>query len=492
MNLKKISRPVLSKGSFRYKNAGLRPYQNEGIQKIFNSWRSGVRSVLFQMPTGTGKTVLFSEIVRRGYKADKKILIVVHRKELVDQITDKLRSVDVDLGEIIAGKNTDYSKIIQVASIQTLSRRQHPDANLIIIDECHHSKAETYKKLWEIYPQAKFLGVTATPIRLSGEGFDDLFDELIESPPVSFFIENKFLVPIKQLVCSHPNLADVKKRQGDYVTAQLSGIMLNAGLMSNLIESYINHARGKSTIVFAVDVEHSTSIAERYNEAGVKAAHIDASTTKAERDSILLQFKQKKIQVVSNVEIITEGFDFPECEAVQLARPTKSLALYLQMVGRIMRPAKGKDLGYVLDNAGLWLEHGLATIDRTWSLTGARKKTNTYSGEIAMDEDGVVREVNRYRPQEVEGLELIPVTVELERLLSFEYHLKEAKSHNYKMLYAYNKYQDILKSQNAQMSSFELDYIKKRFSKSKKDFPVDKHCNSGFWFHEEKRLGFRK
>jgi DNA repair protein RadD len=472
--------------------SGLRPYQNEGIQKIFNSWRSGVRSVLFQMPTGTGKTVLFSEIVRRGYKADKKILIVVHRKELVDQITDKLRSVDVDLGEIIAGKNADYSKIIQVASIQTLSRRQHPDANLIIIDECHHSKAETYKKLWEIYPQAKFLGVTATPTRLSGDGFNDLFDELIESPPVSFFIENKFLVPIKQLVCSHPNLADVKKRQGDYVPAQLSSIMLNAGLMSNLIESYINHARGKSTIVFAVDVEHSTSIAERYNEAGVKAAHIDASTTKTERDSILSQFKQKKIQVVSNVEIITEGFDFPECEAVQLARPTKSLALYLQMVGRVMRPAKGKEVGYVLDNAGLWLEHGLATIDRTWSLTSAKKKANTNSGEIAMDEDGAVREVNRYRPHEVEGLELIQLTVELERLLSFEHYLRDAKSNNYKMLYAYNKYLELLKLQKAQVSSYELDYIKKRFSKSKKDFTPDKHCNSGFWFHEEKRLGFRK
>ena len=157
-----------------------------------------------------------------------------------------------------------------------------------------------------------------------------------------------------------------------------------------------------------------------------------------------------------------------------------------------MRPAPGKTVGLVLDNAGLWLEHGLATIDRTWSLEDSKKrgyKAPSYS-EIAIDEDGAVREVNRIRPQEVEGLELISLTLELERLLSFEYFLKEAKDHNYKMLYAYNRYLEVLKVQKADITSFEFEYIKKRFSKATKDFSSDKHCNSGFWFHEAKRLGF--
>jgi superfamily II DNA or RNA helicase len=446
------------------------------------------------MPTGTGKTVLFSEIVSMGFRKKKKILIVVHRKELVDQITNKLNSLNIDLGLIIAGKKADYSKIIQVASIQTLSRRDHPEANLIIIDECHHSKADTYQKLWEIYPTAKFLGVTATPVRLSGDGFDDLFDELIESPPVSFFIQNKFLVPIKQLVGTHSDLSGVKKRQGDYVTSMLSNIMLDNGIMANLVESYQKHATGKSTIIFAVDIEHSKSVAKRFIEAGISAAHIDSQTPKDERASILDQFKSKKITVVSNVEIITEGFDFPECEAVQLARPTKSLALYLQMVGRVMRPANGKTEGIVLDNAGLWLEHGLATIDRSWSLAGYKKKTSAdnFHGEIAVDEEGVICEVNRFSPNEIEGLELIPLTEELDRLLRFETYLQVARSHNYKMLYAYHSYIEMLKSDNITLTKNEFDYIKKRLVKVRKDFSADKHFNSGFWYHEEKKYNFNR
>ena len=444
------------------------------------------------MPTGTGKTVLFSEIVSLGFNKGKKILIVVHRKELVDQITKKLESLEVQLGLIIAGKKADYSKIIQVASIQTLSRREHPEANLIIIDECHHSKAETYKKLWEIYPQAKFLGVTATPVRLSGEGFDELFDELIESPSVSYFIQHKFLVPLRQLVGAVPDLSGVKKRQGDYMTSMLSNVMLDADLMVNLVESYKKHALGKSTIVFAVDIEHSKSIVERFKEVDISAEHIDSNTPKELRASILEQFKAKKINVISNVEIITEGFDFPECEVVQLARPTKSLGLYLQMVGRVMRTAPGKSEGIVLDNAGLWLEHGLAIIDRSWSLKGSAKKKMSFGGrgEIGLDKDGALREVNRFRPNEVEGLELIPLTEELDRLLNFETFLQSARSHNYKMLFAYHRYIEMLAKNKTPLTKYEFEYIKKRLVKVKKDFSTDKHFSSGFWYHEEKKHAF--
>lgn len=467
----------------------LRPYQSEGIKKIFNSWRLGNRSVLFQMPTGTGKTVLFNEIVKLGFEKKRKILIVVHRIELVDQITAKLKSKGVEVGLIVAGKNSDYSRIVQVASIQTLSRREHPEANLIIIDECHHAKADTYKKLWDIYPEAKFLGVTATPIRLSGDGFDDLFDDLIVSMSIQSFIEQGYLVPIDHYVCTNPDLSGVKQRKGDYVTKMLSSVMMDNSVMSDLVESYKEKCDGKTAIIFAVDVDHSKGIVERYLNAGISAAHIDAKTPKVERQKILQEFKSGKIKVISNVEIITEGFDFPECEVVQLARPTKSLSLYLQMVGRVMRTAKNKTIGIVLDNAGLWLEHGLSVIDREWSLEGTKKKRkNTSSNEVAVDELGVIREVSRTRPMEVKGLKLIPLSFELKRLLNFESYLSRSRIKNHNLLSSYFSYLEMLEDTEGKLTKYEFEYIKKRLNYFNEKVEPERKFKAGFWFVQAKEL----
>lgn len=467
----------------------LRTYQQQGIEAIFAAWRKGIRSVLFQMPTGTGKTVLFSEIVKKGHDHERKILIVVHRKELIEQIVGKLHAKNVQTGIILAGAEADYSKIIQVASVQTLQRRQHPAANLIIIDECHHAKAESYKKLWEIYPDAKFLGVTATPIRLSGEGFDDLFDVLIPSLQIREFIQQGYLSPLKHFIGSTPDLKQVKKRQGDYVKEMLGRVMLDNSLMVNLVDSYQKHAPDKSTIVFAVNVEHSKGIAERYRQSGIPAAHIDGTTPNEERKQLLEQFKAKNIKVLSNVEIITEGFDFPECEAVQLARPTKSLALYLQMVGRVMRIAKGKEYGLVLDNAGLWLEHGLPAVDREWSLKGIEKKPQLYpSRMIGLTKAGELKEIIREIPPENEGLELIELTPELERLLVFETFLQQAKQRNQKLIAAFFTYRDHLQRSNIILTLQELEYMKNRLNKLNETAPEDKRFKPGFWYIIEKEL----
>lgn len=446
------------------------------------------------MPTGTGKTVLFSEIVKMGFEKDRKILLVVHRIELVDQITRHLESKGIQVGLIVAGKNSDYSLIIQVASIQTLSRREHPEANLVIIDECHHAKAETYKKLWEIYQDAKFLGVTATPVRLSGEGFEELFDELIVSMPIQNFINQGYLVPITHYVCSNPDLKGVKKRQGDYMTKMLSNVMMDNSIMSDLVEGYKEKCMNKSAIVFAVDVEHSKEIAIRYKSEGINAAHIDANTPKPEREKILSDFKNGIIKVVSNVEIITEGFDFPECEVIQLARPTKSLALYLQMVGRVMRPAKNKKEGIVLDNAGLWLEHGLSTLDREWSLYGLKekhKKQYFEVKEIALDEEGVLKEINHNRPAEIKGLKLVPLNFELKRLINFESYLANARAKNHNLLSAYFRYKDDALSSGKNISSIEFEYIKKRLNFFNEKAEPEKQFKPGYWYNQAKELGLK-
>ena len=191
-------------------NIQLRPYQIQGIRDIFDAWNPTTQNkmnVLFQMPTGTGKTTVFSEIVRRARIKDKKVLIVVHRKELVEQIVERLSLFEVSAGIISGDIPADRNKEVQVATIQTLSKREYPEADIIIIDECHHAKASTYKKLWDIYPQARFLGVTATPIRLNGEGFSDLFEILINCGQLSDFVKAGYLVPIRHFSGMVPDLS---------------------------------------------------------------------------------------------------------------------------------------------------------------------------------------------------------------------------------------------------------------------------------------------
>lgn len=463
----------------------LREYQTEGIKKIFEAWdpkRSNLKNVLFQMPTGTGKTTVFSEIVRKAHLKDKFVLIVVHRIELVEQIADRLQSFGVSVGIISAGNKAEPDKAVQVATIQTLSRRNYPPADIVIIDECHHSKADTYKKLWEIYPDARFLGVTATPVRINGEGFDDLFEILIPLGKLSYFINEGHLARMKHLVCGIPDVSKVKQRMRDYDLQMLKNVMLDNSIMANLVESYKKFANGKKTIVFAVDIEHSKSIVERYLEAGIPSAHIDATTPKNERKAILEQFKKGEVLVLSNVDIVSEGFDVPDCEAVQLARPTKSLVLYLQQVGRCMRPSGNKEFGLVLDNAGLWLEHGICYIDRDWSLEGINKSKRKISTEkqIGFDEEERIREINR--PTEAEGLELVEISEDLERLLIFESFIRFAKAQEHKLVSVVYKYSDYLLSQNANFTDFEIKYCHRRLNKEGCNYKI------GFWYHRKKEL----
>lgn len=457
----------------------LRPYQTQGIRDIFDAWNPATKdlmNVLFQMPTGTGKTTVFSEIVRRARLKNKTILIVVHRKELVEQIVDRLSNFEIEAGIISGQFKPDTKKKVQVATIQSLSNRQYPAADIVIIDECHHAKAATYKKLWEIYPEARFLGVTATPIRMSGEGFSDLFDILVNCGKLSEFVAQGYLAKVRHLVGMTPNLSSIRVKMNDYAQDELGELMQDTELMADLVESYHKKAEGKKTIVFAVNIEHSRQIVQRYRMEGIPADHIDANTPKKEREEILQRFRDGRIKVLSNVDIVSEGFDVPDCEVVQLARPTKSLALYLQQVGRCMRPAPGKTEGIVLDNAGLWLEHGFCQQDRLGTLKG-KKKRKRGSSEllIAMvDREGILKEV--HIPQEVEGMELIELTDEVKDLLHFENYLNVALEKEYKPLFSYYKFKKYLSEMGKKLNLIHLEYIQKRLS-NLPDPPKD-----GMWY----------
>lgn len=369
----------------------LRPYQKQKIQEIYEAWQNH-RSVMLQMPTGTGKTVLFNQIVKDELANNSKVLIIAHRKELIDQNVARLwNDFRIQAGTITANGQCDSSIPVQVAMIQTLSNRNKQEVldfnpSTVIVDEAHHVPAKSYRELWETYPDAKFLGVTATPIRLNGEGFKDLFDTLIVSKSIKEFIEDGYLAKVKYIgrppLLPKIDLSDIAIIGGDYDSDQLSEKMCEEAVMANLIKSYLDHAKGKKMIVFAVTTDHSKSIAERYQSAGFTATHIDSDTSQKERNEIINKFRSGEIRILSNVGIISEGFDVPDCEVVQLARPTKSLVMYLQQVGRCMRPSRSKPYSIVLDNVGLYDEFGSPKDHRDWSLEAiTRAKPDNIGGD---------------------------------------------------------------------------------------------------------------
>ncbi|MBD2189127.1 DEAD/DEAH box helicase [Pseudanabaena sp. FACHB-723] len=338
---------------------------------------------MFQMPTGTGKTVVFNQIVKQELEKNSTVLILAHRQELIEQNIYRLRvDFQIEAGMIMGDNPVNLNLPVQVASIQTLSKRDYPSLNpsLIIIDEAHHVVAASYVKLLSEYPDARILGVTASPIRLSGEGFTDSFDTLITSKSVAEFIQDGYLAPIRYLgkskTFSKVDLSGVSIVEGDYAPSQLSKEMRDDVVMANLIKSYINHAQGRKMIVFAVDRVHSKDITKRYQDEGFVAAHLDAKTTPRSRKEIINKFKNGEIQILSNVNIVSEGFDVPDCEVVQLARPTKSLSMYLQQVGRCMRKPEGKDYCIVLDNVGLYEKFGSPRNHREWTLEATVNSTN--------------------------------------------------------------------------------------------------------------------
>ena len=398
-----------------YKDYGLRDYQAYLKCEIYTKWKD-ISSILLQMPTGTGKTRLFVSMINdfkqysESHNVEVKVLIVTHRKELVDQIKSELFYNYNIKSTLITAENKDSHtnpRPVCVASIQTLHRRlerhwhDYP-FDFVIIDEAHHTKATTYKKVIKAYPGAKFLGVTATPYRLNGEGFTDEYQELIISPSVKRFIEAGWLsnydyYSIKEDSDLYQGLEDVPlDKYGEYATTPLWNYIGNGRIRSEIVGSYLKYAKGKKAIIYTINKAHNKQLCAEFKQCGIIARDIDSDTNADERKRIVAAFRQGDIDVLCNVDIFTEGFDCPDVEVIQLARPTKSLGLYLQQVGRGLRVAAGKRKVMFLDNVGLHNRFGFPASKRMW-------RKHYIGQEIDENSHFVLKECKEEEPFEMGG-----------------------------------------------------------------------------------------
>lgn len=375
---------IITNYSDLYKtDSSLRQYQQKAKKEIFESWDE-VDNVMFQMPTGTGKTRLFTSIISdiNKYSIQRreavKILIIAHRTELIDQIDESLQKYHVAHNIIAGGRERNYKFPVSVASIQTIT---HPNnlkdakklnVQFIIIDEAHHALAASYKKLWKMFPNAKRLGVTATPWRMNHQSFLDLFDKLVLSMPIKDFIRQGFLAPYKYF--SLKNDSDIQRtiddieldRFGEYKESSMEEKMDIGSIRAQLLDSYLSLAEGKKGIIYAINIVHARHICKEYENAGYRAVSIDSKTPAAERKELVGKFKKGEIDIIVNVDIFSEGFDCPDIEFIQLARPTRSLVKYLQQVGRGLRPTENKQNCVILDNVGMYSRFGLPDARRHW------------------------------------------------------------------------------------------------------------------------------
>jgi superfamily II DNA or RNA helicase len=369
----------------------LRPYQSEGIEKIRNSYRNGNKRPLFVLATGAGKTLTFSYITMQSVNKGLTVWVMAHKDDLIGQISESLQRFQIRHGIIQGGRYVTPNLNCYVVSIPTIARRlgKYPAPDLIIIDEAHHSTAGNYVKILDYYPNAKVLGVTATPCRSDGRGLGDVFDDMIIGPTVYELINGGYLVMPRyynpKSESLETELKSVKKLAGDYNNKDLAEAVKRAALYGDIITNYREKCGGVPAVVFCVNVEHANEMARRFSAAGFTAANVDGTMDKTEVREILRKLGTGEIQVVTSCNLISEGTDIPAIGCAILARPTQSLSLYLQQVGRALRPFGGKDYAIILDHANNFGRFGHPVTEREWSLSGEKTKSRKSDEERLPD-----------------------------------------------------------------------------------------------------------
>lgn len=356
----------------------LRDYQVDIVNRARDLMRRGVRSICIQGPTGMGKTALVAHMLKTASEKGLTSWFIVHRRELVHQSITAFNKVGVTLGVQASGFQEDTRPLVQICGIQTLINRytRLPAPNFLVFDECHHQAAGSWAKLFHSFPTAYRIGVTATPERLDGKGLSDFYEQLIGGPTVEWLITNKYLSPYRLFAPPMPD-QNFHKRMGDFVKSEIVEAMNKPRITGSAILEYKKRATGKRAVVFCASIEHSRQVVQDFLSQGIPAEHVDGETPQADRDAAIKRFTTGETLVLSNVDLFGEGFDLPSIEVAILLRPTASLGLYLQQVGRALRPHPGKTEALILDHAGNCARHGLPDEVRQWSLEGrAESRTN--------------------------------------------------------------------------------------------------------------------
>lgn len=354
----------------------LRPYQVSAIDALRASLRGGKRRPVLVLPTGSGKTQVAREIVRMAREKAKRVLFLAPRRELIYQASARFAAAGIMHGVIMAGEPRSLMADVQIASFDTLHARgmrggkmRMPDADLLIVDEAHLSISETRKAILECYPDAVIVGLTATPARGDGRGLGEIYDDLVAVTSIRELTDNGYLATMRYFAPSEPDLAGIRlNKDGDYQEKSLGKRMDQPKLVGDIIDNWLRLAFGMSTVVFCVTRAHSRHVCERFNELGVKAEHLDGETPLDERKAILERVASGETTVLCNVFVATFGLDIPRLACAVLARPTRNIALYLQIVGRVFRPHEDKQDAFVIDHAGAVSHHGFVDDFIPWSL----------------------------------------------------------------------------------------------------------------------------
>lgn len=360
----------------------LRPYQQQAVEGIRQAYLSGSKAVLCVLPTGGGKTIIFSHIAATSSARGKRVLILVHRIELLRQTAKALQRAGINPGLVNPNYTPNYRAPVQVAMVQTMTKRTHFFPNgfdLIITDEAHHVVSKTYRDILATFPTAYQLGVTATPVRGDGLGLGieagGVYDTMVQGPTVAELIDGGYLVkPAIFAPKDRLDLSGVRTRMGDYDKHELESAMDKPQITGNAVDHYRRTLDGQPAVAFCVSVKHAQHVAAEFQNAGYRAYAVDGNMDDSQRSAILGGLATGSVQVVTSCDIISEGTDIPAIAGAILLRPTQSTGLYLQQVGRALRTMEGKDRAVILDHVGNVLTHGLPDEDRDWSLDGEERK----------------------------------------------------------------------------------------------------------------------
>jgi DNA repair protein RadD len=379
----------------------LRPYQEAVIDDTRQALRTH-NSVLMQGPTGMGKTAITVYMMGRAAAQGKRAYFLVHQNELLSQTSRALWRQQLEHGVIASGKARSTLPA-QVASVQTLVRRmdQYKEPDLLIIDEAHRAAAKTYQTIIDRWPNARVIGLTATPQRTDGKPLDVLFDTLVLGPTIRELMDAGYLCDYE--IYAPPigiDVSTVKRKMGDFDSKELEAVVDKKSITGDAVAHYKTHASGKRCVVMCVSIKHAQHVAEQYQAAGVLAGVIEGTMTGQQRDAMLADFAAGRLMVICNVQLLVEGVDIPAIEVVQWLRPTQSLVIWMQGNGRGLRPADGKNELIIFDHVGNCLRHGLPDDDREWSLEGKEKGSKKKAAdEVKIKQCGNCYAVFRPGPQ---------------------------------------------------------------------------------------------